>query len=187
MRLSSYRYIKFIYWLQHLSTFLPAEAGSSRMFEGFPNELMKALTQEPLTGNFHHYGVTVQVQWILLVASVTVKCVSLPPRRSETIIWSFQHQVSRGFCYTGLKLLTQQDVNETNNADINMNNLQVRHSLSITSPATHIVLEFFSINCMDNKGWITSPINKLYWSHARETQCVTSVTATKESTRTIKT
>ncbi|KAI3372729.1 hypothetical protein L3Q82_023193 [Scortum barcoo] len=39
---------------------LTTEAGSSRMFEGFPNELMKALTQEPLTGNFHHYGVTVQ-------------------------------------------------------------------------------------------------------------------------------
>ncbi|XP_078107152.1 gamma-glutamyl hydrolase [Sander vitreus] len=39
---------------------LTTEAGSSRMFEGFPNELMKALTQEPLTGNFHHYGLTVK-------------------------------------------------------------------------------------------------------------------------------
>lgn len=39
---------------------LTTDAGSSRMFEGFPKELMKDLTQEPLTGNFHHYGVTVQ-------------------------------------------------------------------------------------------------------------------------------
>ncbi|XP_008287386.1 gamma-glutamyl hydrolase [Stegastes partitus] len=39
---------------------LTTEAHSSRMFTGFPDELMKALTQEPLTGNFHHYGVTVQ-------------------------------------------------------------------------------------------------------------------------------
>ncbi|XP_031161746.1 gamma-glutamyl hydrolase isoform X2 [Sander lucioperca] len=39
---------------------LTTEAGSSRMFEGFPNELMRALTQEPLTGNFHHYGLTVE-------------------------------------------------------------------------------------------------------------------------------
>lgn len=31
------------------------------MFEGFPDELMKALAQEALTGNFHHYGVTVKV------------------------------------------------------------------------------------------------------------------------------
>lgn len=31
------------------------------MFEGFPDELMKALAQEPLTGNFHNYGVTVKV------------------------------------------------------------------------------------------------------------------------------
>lgn len=38
-----------------------AEAASSRMFEGFPDELFKALAQEPLTGNFHHYGVTVKV------------------------------------------------------------------------------------------------------------------------------
>uniref|UniRef100_A0A3Q4BEB8 folate gamma-glutamyl hydrolase n=1 Tax=Mola mola TaxID=94237 RepID=A0A3Q4BEB8_MOLML len=35
-------------------------AGSSRMFEGFPSDLMKALIQEPLTGNFHHYGITVK-------------------------------------------------------------------------------------------------------------------------------
>ncbi|XP_034397945.1 gamma-glutamyl hydrolase [Cyclopterus lumpus] len=39
---------------------LTTEAGSSRMFEGFPNNLMKALTQEPLTGNFHRYGVAVK-------------------------------------------------------------------------------------------------------------------------------
>ncbi|XP_041793553.1 gamma-glutamyl hydrolase [Chelmon rostratus] len=39
---------------------LTTEASSSRMFDGFPKELMKAVTQEPLTGNFHHYGLTVQ-------------------------------------------------------------------------------------------------------------------------------
>lgn len=39
---------------------LTPEASSSRMFQGFPSDLMKALTQEPLTGNFHHYGVTVE-------------------------------------------------------------------------------------------------------------------------------
>ncbi|XP_069555464.1 gamma-glutamyl hydrolase [Brachyistius frenatus] len=39
---------------------LTSEAHTSKMFEGFPDELMKALTQEPLTGNFHHYGVTVK-------------------------------------------------------------------------------------------------------------------------------
>ncbi|XP_052419809.1 gamma-glutamyl hydrolase isoform X2 [Carassius gibelio] len=35
-----------------------AEASSSRMFTNFPSDLRKALSQEPLTGNFHHYGVT---------------------------------------------------------------------------------------------------------------------------------
>ena len=40
---------------------ITAEAASSRMFEGFPDDLIKALEQEPLTGNFHHYGVTVKV------------------------------------------------------------------------------------------------------------------------------
>ncbi|KAM8885126.1 gamma-glutamyl hydrolase [Spinachia spinachia] len=39
---------------------LTPEATSSRMFEGFPDNLMKALTYEPLTGNFHHYGVAVK-------------------------------------------------------------------------------------------------------------------------------
>ncbi|XP_053181716.1 gamma-glutamyl hydrolase [Scomber japonicus] len=39
---------------------LTEEAHSSRMFEGFPSDLMKALPQEPLTGNFHHYGVKLQ-------------------------------------------------------------------------------------------------------------------------------
>ncbi|XP_038560254.1 gamma-glutamyl hydrolase [Micropterus salmoides] len=39
---------------------LTTEADSSRMFKGFPHRLMKALTQEPLTGNFHNYGVTVK-------------------------------------------------------------------------------------------------------------------------------
>ncbi|GLD54165.1 gamma-glutamyl hydrolase-like protein [Lates japonicus] len=39
---------------------LTTEAHSSRMFAGFPDELMKALTIEALTGNFHHYGLTVE-------------------------------------------------------------------------------------------------------------------------------
>ncbi|XP_061585378.1 gamma-glutamyl hydrolase [Cololabis saira] len=39
---------------------LTTEAYSSRMFQGFPEKLIKALTQEPLTGNFHHYGITVE-------------------------------------------------------------------------------------------------------------------------------
>ncbi|XP_040012139.1 gamma-glutamyl hydrolase [Xiphias gladius] len=39
---------------------LTTEAYSSRMFEGFPDEFMKTLTQEPLTGNFHHYGLRVE-------------------------------------------------------------------------------------------------------------------------------
>ncbi|KAM4617082.1 gamma-glutamyl hydrolase [Polymixia lowei] len=39
---------------------LTAEAHSSRMFEGFPSEIMKALSHEPLTGNFHQYGITVK-------------------------------------------------------------------------------------------------------------------------------
>lgn len=39
---------------------LTAEAYSSRMFSGFPHELIQALTQEPLTGNFHNYGVEVK-------------------------------------------------------------------------------------------------------------------------------
>uniref|UniRef100_W5NDC4 folate gamma-glutamyl hydrolase n=1 Tax=Lepisosteus oculatus TaxID=7918 RepID=W5NDC4_LEPOC len=37
---------------------LTTAAKSSRVFENFPHETLKALTQEPLTGNFHHYGVT---------------------------------------------------------------------------------------------------------------------------------
>lgn len=32
------------------------------MFASFPPELFKALAEEPLTGNFHHYGVTEQVR-----------------------------------------------------------------------------------------------------------------------------
>ncbi|XP_019954906.1 gamma-glutamyl hydrolase [Paralichthys olivaceus] len=35
---------------------LTPEAHSSRMFQGFSDDFMKILTQEPLTGNFHHYG-----------------------------------------------------------------------------------------------------------------------------------
>ncbi|XP_017322561.1 gamma-glutamyl hydrolase [Ictalurus punctatus] len=40
---------------------LTSEAQSSRMFASFPPELVKALSEEPVTGNFHHYGVTEQV------------------------------------------------------------------------------------------------------------------------------
>ncbi|KAK2837793.1 hypothetical protein Q5P01_015005 [Channa striata] len=39
---------------------LTTESRSSRMLKDFPEELMKALTHEPLTGNFHHYGVAVK-------------------------------------------------------------------------------------------------------------------------------
>uniref|UniRef100_A0A671KLB4 folate gamma-glutamyl hydrolase n=1 Tax=Sinocyclocheilus anshuiensis TaxID=1608454 RepID=A0A671KLB4_9TELE len=35
-----------------------SEASSSRMFTNFPSDVRKALSQEPLTVNFHHYGVT---------------------------------------------------------------------------------------------------------------------------------
>ncbi|XP_028852487.1 gamma-glutamyl hydrolase [Denticeps clupeoides] len=37
---------------------LSTEAHSSRMFEKFPPDILASLSQEPLTGNFHHYGVT---------------------------------------------------------------------------------------------------------------------------------
>ncbi|XP_076846462.1 gamma-glutamyl hydrolase [Brachyhypopomus gauderio] len=40
---------------------LTSEAASSRMFRDFPAELITALSQEALTGNFHHFGVTDQV------------------------------------------------------------------------------------------------------------------------------
>lgn len=39
---------------------LTADAYSSRMFRDFPEDFMKILTQEALTGNFHHYGLTVE-------------------------------------------------------------------------------------------------------------------------------
>lgn len=39
---------------------LTADVSSSRMFQGFPSEVMTALSREPLTGNFHHYGITIQ-------------------------------------------------------------------------------------------------------------------------------
>ncbi|KAI9536359.1 hypothetical protein NQZ68_034255 [Dissostichus eleginoides] len=39
---------------------LTSDANSSKMFEGFPQKLMQALTEEPLTGNFHHYGLSVK-------------------------------------------------------------------------------------------------------------------------------
>ncbi|XP_061623700.1 gamma-glutamyl hydrolase isoform X2 [Phyllopteryx taeniolatus] len=39
---------------------LTRAAFSSRMFAGFPQELMKALQKEPLTGQFHHYGLTLK-------------------------------------------------------------------------------------------------------------------------------
>ncbi|XP_030622096.1 gamma-glutamyl hydrolase [Chanos chanos] len=32
----------------------------SRMFKSFPDKVLKALATEPLTGNFHHYGVTAE-------------------------------------------------------------------------------------------------------------------------------
>ncbi|XP_023694234.1 gamma-glutamyl hydrolase [Paramormyrops kingsleyae] len=37
---------------------LTEEAHSSHMFKDFPANLLKAISHEPLTGNFHHYGVT---------------------------------------------------------------------------------------------------------------------------------
>ncbi|KAM9393272.1 LOW QUALITY PROTEIN: gamma-glutamyl hydrolase [Pholidichthys leucotaenia] len=39
---------------------LTPEASSSRMFSGFSDELIKAVTHEPLTANFHNFGVTVK-------------------------------------------------------------------------------------------------------------------------------
>ncbi|KAJ7993951.1 hypothetical protein DPEC_G00260000 [Dallia pectoralis] len=36
------------------------EANSSRMFEGFSSDIINALSQEALTGNFHQYGVTIE-------------------------------------------------------------------------------------------------------------------------------
>ncbi|XP_005919130.1 gamma-glutamyl hydrolase [Haplochromis burtoni] len=39
---------------------LTTEVQSSRMFNTFPDELINALTQEPLTGNFHNYGITIK-------------------------------------------------------------------------------------------------------------------------------
>lgn len=33
-----------------------SEGYMSRMFQDFPSDLMKAIAHEPLTGNFHHYG-----------------------------------------------------------------------------------------------------------------------------------
>ncbi|XP_073675688.1 gamma-glutamyl hydrolase [Garra rufa] len=35
-----------------------SEASSSRIFTNFPSDVRKALSLEPLTANFHHYGVT---------------------------------------------------------------------------------------------------------------------------------
>ncbi|XP_019743418.1 gamma-glutamyl hydrolase [Hippocampus comes] len=39
---------------------LTQAAFSSRMFQGFPEELMQALQREPLTGHFHHYGLSLK-------------------------------------------------------------------------------------------------------------------------------
>uniref|UniRef100_A0A8C5H634 Gamma-glutamyl hydrolase n=1 Tax=Gouania willdenowi TaxID=441366 RepID=A0A8C5H634_GOUWI len=39
---------------------LTQEADTSRMFSEIPHELRCALTKEPLTGNFHHYGLEVK-------------------------------------------------------------------------------------------------------------------------------
>ncbi|XP_062854743.1 gamma-glutamyl hydrolase [Trichomycterus rosablanca] len=44
-----------------LSLNLTSEASNSRIFASFPPDLFKALSEEALTGNFHHYGVTKQV------------------------------------------------------------------------------------------------------------------------------
>lgn len=58
--------ISLIQNLSRLEVLIPClnsltEARSSRMFARFPPELFKALSEEPLTGHFHHYGVTEQV------------------------------------------------------------------------------------------------------------------------------
>lgn len=37
-----------------------ADAYVSRMFQSFPSDLMRAVAEEPVTGNFHHYGITVK-------------------------------------------------------------------------------------------------------------------------------
>uniref|UniRef100_A0A8C6LPZ8 folate gamma-glutamyl hydrolase n=1 Tax=Nothobranchius furzeri TaxID=105023 RepID=A0A8C6LPZ8_NOTFU len=39
---------------------LTADALTSRMFQNFPKRLLKALAEEPLTGNFHNYGLEVK-------------------------------------------------------------------------------------------------------------------------------
>ncbi|CAL8345288.1 unnamed protein product [Lota lota] len=39
---------------------LTAYVHSSRMFKGFPSEVMTALSREPLTGNFHNFGITIK-------------------------------------------------------------------------------------------------------------------------------
>ena len=54
------------------SYLIPAEAHSTRMFQGFPEELLKAVTQEPLTGNFHHYGLAVKVFLLCFISSFGV-------------------------------------------------------------------------------------------------------------------
>ncbi|XP_029459744.1 gamma-glutamyl hydrolase-like isoform X2 [Rhinatrema bivittatum] len=40
---------------------LTEDAASSRMFRDFPPDLLKAVSQEKLTANFHHYGIGTQV------------------------------------------------------------------------------------------------------------------------------
>ncbi|XP_030057823.1 gamma-glutamyl hydrolase [Microcaecilia unicolor] len=40
---------------------LTEDAVSSRMFSDFPPDLLKAMSQEKLTANFHHYGIGTQV------------------------------------------------------------------------------------------------------------------------------
>nr|XP_033806285.1 gamma-glutamyl hydrolase-like isoform X2 [Geotrypetes seraphini] len=40
---------------------LTDDAASSRMFSDFPPDLLKAMSQEKLTANFHHYGIGSQV------------------------------------------------------------------------------------------------------------------------------
>lgn len=49
------------YFFFNLTLCPPSDASTSRMFQDFPSDIMKAVTQEPLTGNFHRYGVSVKV------------------------------------------------------------------------------------------------------------------------------
>lgn len=69
--------------------FIPTEAESSRMFQGFPKELIKALTEEPLTGNFHRFGVTVKVSHCCFSSSYVV--FALPEVKFLSTVRSYLH------------------------------------------------------------------------------------------------